>query len=98
MFDEFIAKTKYISPIVESRFSSIKRVYREHQIVKDAKNSDKISPLSSYLENENVSYNQLIEFIKSIGNRAKKPFRDALTDISKKMLGREPEYYDVCVF
>jgi hypothetical protein len=94
VFDEFIAKTKYISPIVESRFSSIKRVYREHQIVKDAKNSDKISPLSSYLENENVSYNQLIEFIKSIGNRAKKPFRDALTDISKKMLGREPEYYD----
>ncbi len=60
VFDEFIAKTKYISPIVESRFSSIKRVYREHQIVKDAKDSDKISPLSSYLENENVSYNQLI--------------------------------------
>ena len=94
VFDEFIEKTKYISPIVESRFSSIKRVYREHQIVKGAKDSDKISPLSSYLENENISCNQLIEFIKSIGNRAKKPFRDALTDISKKMLGREPEYYD----
>lgn len=84
MFDEFIAKTKYISPIIDSRFSSIKRIYRELQIVTDTKDANKISPLSSYLENENMSYNQLIEFIKSIGNRAKKPFRDALTNISKK--------------
>jgi hypothetical protein len=37
---------------------------------------------------------QLIEFIKSMGDRAKKPFRDELSDISKKILGREPEYYD----
>jgi hypothetical protein len=29
-----------------------------------------------------------------MGYRAKKPFRDELSDISKKILGREPEYYD----
>jgi len=29
-----------------------------------------------------------------MGDRAKKPFRDELSDISKKILGREPEYYD----
>src|SRR2546430_3952115 len=46
------------------------------------------------LESEKVSYTRLVELIKSMGNRAKKPFRDALTDISKKILGREPEYYD----
>jgi hypothetical protein len=94
VFDEFIAKTKYISPIVESRFSSIKGAYQEYQNVKDVSDSDKISPLSGYLESEKVSYTHLVELIKSMGNRAKKPFRDALTDIGKKILGREPEYYD----
>ena len=94
VFDEFIAKTKYISPIVEGRFSSIKGVYQEYQNVKDVSDTDKLSPLSGYLENEKVSHTQLVELIKSMGNRAKKPFRDALTDISKKILGREPEYYD----
>jgi hypothetical protein len=29
-----------------------------------------------------------------MGDRAKKSFRDELNDISKKILGREPEYYD----
>jgi Peptidase family M3 len=94
VFDEFIAKTKYISPIVESRFSSIKGVYQEYQNVKDVNDSDKISALSGYLESEKVSYTHLVELIKSMGNRAKKPFRDALSDIGKKILGREPEYYD----
>ncbi|MFZ0221713.1 MAG: hypothetical protein WAM42_08475 [Candidatus Nitrosopolaris sp.] len=46
------------------------------------------------MENEKVSNNQLIEFIKAMRDRAKKPFRDELGDISKKILGREPEYYD----
>ncbi|MFY9873540.1 MAG: hypothetical protein WAK17_27855 [Candidatus Nitrosopolaris sp.] len=46
------------------------------------------------MENEKVSNNQLIEFIKAMRDRAKKPFRDELSDISKKILGREPEYYD----
>src|SRR5215471_14020256 len=31
VFDEFIAKTKYISPIIEERFSSIKQSYEEYQ-------------------------------------------------------------------
>jgi hypothetical protein len=30
VFDEFITKTKFISPIVESRFSLIKQVYQEY--------------------------------------------------------------------
>jgi len=94
VFDEFIAKTRYISPIVESRFSSIKVVYQEYQNVKNVSDTDKITPLSGYLENEKVPYTHLVELIKSMGDRAKKPFRDAVTDIGKKILGREPEYYD----
>src|ERR671930_503083 len=35
-----------------------------------------------------------IAFIKSMGQKAKKPFRDALLDIGKTILGKEPEYYD----
>ena len=46
------------------------------------------------MEHENISYEKLIEFIKSMGQRAKKPFKDALTDIGKTILGKEPEYYD----
>jgi hypothetical protein len=96
VFDEFITKTKYISPIIEERFSSIKQVYEEYQGAVDTRSSqrNKINPLSAYLENENVSYDELIDFIKSLGDRAKKPFRDELNNFAKKILGREPEYYD----
>jgi hypothetical protein len=58
------------------------------------KKNSKLDPLSGYLENENISYSQLIKFVKSLGQQAKKPFREALRDSSKKILGREPDYYD----
>jgi hypothetical protein len=53
-----------------------------------------MSPLDGYLENEKLSYSQLIQFVKSMGQQAKKPFREALANISEKVLGREAEYYD----
>jgi Peptidase family M3 len=96
VFDEFIGK-RYISAIVEDRFSSIKQVYREYKDVKyrdTRSNGNKISHLSGYLEDENISYDKLLEFVKSIGDRAKKPFRYALNEISTRILGRNPEYYD----
>ena len=96
VFDEFIAKTKFIAPIIENRFSSIKQVYEKYYHPKDENENEKnrLDPVSAYLEHENISYDQLIEFIKSMGQKAKKPFRVALTDISKMILGREPDYYD----
>jgi hypothetical protein len=95
VFDEFLGKTRHISTIVEDRFSLIKQVYKEYENVKGTiSHENRISPLSGYLEDENVSYNQLTEFVKFFGNRAKKPFRDALNEIGKKILGRDPEYYD----
>lgn len=97
VFDEFIEKTKYIEPIIENRFSAIKQVYRENthgnkECRKDP--NGKLDPVSAYLENENISYEQLAEFVKSLGQRAKRPFKDALADVGKEILGREPEYYD----
>ena len=97
VLDEFIEKTKYITPIIENRFSAIKQVYEEnaHGNKEDEKKqNDKLDPVSAYLENENMSYEKLAEFVKSIGQRAKKPFKDALADIGKEILGKEPEYYD----
>jgi hypothetical protein len=96
VFDQFIEKTKYIAPIVENRFSEIKQIYREnaHGNKEGKEPNDKLDPVSAYLENENISYEKLTEFVKSMGQRAKKPFKDALADIGKEILGREPEYYD----
>jgi hypothetical protein len=87
VFDEFVSKTKYISPVIKERFAEMGKVYKQHS-------SKKLSPLDGYLENEKVSYSQLIDFVKSMGRQAKKPFREALADISKKVLGRPAEYYD----
>ena len=87
VFDEFISKTRYISPLVKARFDQIRKMYSEHS-------HKKVSPLDAYLENEKVSRSQLIDFVKSMGKQARKPFQEALASISKKVLGREAEYYD----
>jgi Peptidase family M3 len=97
LFDEFIVKTKYIAPIVEKRFFSIKQIYEEYDVNRSEIKGfygTKLDPISAYLEQENISCEKLIDFVKSIGQRAKKPFKDALTDIGKRILGKEPEYYD----
>jgi hypothetical protein len=97
VFDDFIEKTKHIAPIIENRFSTIKRVYQENAIGRrgdENEHHDGLDPVSAYLENENISYEKLVELVKSMGQRAKKPFKDALSDIGKGILGKEPEYYD----
>ena len=77
VYDEFIAKTHYITPIVVKRFSLIKEVYR------DLGKRYGLDPVTSYLEQEKISYSQLVEFIKSMGQRAKRPFQEALTEVSR---------------
>ena len=94
VFDEFINKTKYIAPIIEKRFYKIREVYEEYQVTNKIKGNGRLDPVSGYLEDENISYEQLLEFIKALGKKAKKPFREELRNISKKILEREPEYYD----
>jgi oligoendopeptidase F len=87
VFDEFVKKTKHISPIIERRFDEIASAYRKNS-------NKKMTPLDGYLENEKLSYSQLVEFVKSLGRQARGPFQEALRNISRKVLGRDPDYYD----
>src|SRR5687768_15371366 len=47
VFDEFIFKTRYISPVIKERFSQMGKVYGEYS-------GKKLSPLDGYLENEKI--------------------------------------------
>ncbi|MEW6604934.1 MAG: hypothetical protein AB1351_09655 [Thermoproteota archaeon] len=87
VFDEFVSKTRHISPVIKERFSEMGKVYAQYS-------GKKLDPLDGYLENEKVSYSRLIDFVKSMGRQAKKPFQEALATMSKKVLEREAEYYD----
>jgi hypothetical protein len=87
VFDEFISKTRYISPVIKERFDQMDRIYRKYSY-------NKLTPLGGYLENEKISYSHLGDFVKSLGRQARKPFQEALYSISKKVLGRKAEYYD----
>src|SRR5690606_8031025 len=78
---------KYISPVIKERFSEMAKVYSHYT-------SNKLNPLDGYLENEKISYSHLVDFVRSMGNQARKPFREALAAMSKKVLGREADYYD----
>ena len=87
VFDEFISKIRYISPVIAERFDQMDRIYRQHS-------DNKLTPLDGYLENEKVSYSHLRNFVKSMGRQARKPFQEALQAMSKNVLGRKAEYYD----
>jgi carboxypeptidase Taq (M32) metallopeptidase len=94
VFDEFIEKTKKISSIVESRFSIMNQTYDEYSEVAQSNFGCRLTPVSAYMVNENFEGDSLIEFVKSLGERARIPFRKALRDASKELLNRDPEYYD----
>ncbi|HVX03114.1 MAG TPA: hypothetical protein VHA09_08175 [Nitrososphaera sp.] len=91
VFDEFMQKARFLAPVVKARFDAISSVYAGHP---DKKRRTKLDPLAGYLENEKFTYSQLTRFVKSMGRQAKRPFQEALSDVSHKVLGRPAEYYD----
>ena len=94
VFDEFIEKTIKISSIVESRFSMINQTYADYSGIAESNLGYSLTPVSAYMTNENFKRDSLLEFVKSLGEKAKIPFRKALLDTSKELLNRDPEYYD----
>lgn len=85
LYDDFIEKSKFLTPLIEARFNGYKRALAEYET----------DPLSLYLEVEKIGYERLISFVEELGSALKPTFREALEDYSKEILGgRETEYYD----
>lgn len=94
VFDEFINKTGVISPIIEKRFSLINQTYLEYASKQQSSFIGALSPNSGYLASESMTQDALLNFLKSLGEKAKAPFARALEDTSRDILNRDPEYYD----
>jgi oligoendopeptidase F len=85
LYDDFIEKSKFLTPLIEARFDGYKQALRVYEI----------DPLSLYLEVEEITYERLISFVDELGSVLKATFRKALEQYSKEILNvREPEYYD----
>ncbi|MGZ5549198.1 MAG: hypothetical protein ACXW07_00190 [Nitrososphaeraceae archaeon] len=97
VFDEFIEKTKYISPVIYNRFEKIRSLYSTIQQSSDSNisiGSNNLDPLSGYLMNEKITYTKLLNFVTYLGNNSSKPFKKSLQKVSDEILKRDTEYYD----
>jgi len=85
VFDEFIAKAPTISNLVEKRMNISKEVYKRYGL----------TPLDSFLELEQTSYNELSDLIKKLGDGAKQAFLTAAEHFALQVLHKTTtEYYD----
>lgn len=101
VFDEFIEKTKYISPIIYNRFEKIRTLYLTTTNEQSNSSSsiymesgNQLNPLSGYLMNEKITYKKFINFVEHMGNNARNTFKRSLQQISLEILKRNAEYYD----
>ena len=97
VFDDFIEKTSFIAPVIEKRFSIIKKVYstlseKQHGLDSIDRNKN-FGPLSGYLESEGMTLSKLKKFVTKMGKQARNPFFGAIT-LASEIIGRQPEYYD----
>ena len=85
VFDEFIAKAPTISHLVEKRMNISKEVYKRYGL----------TPLDSYLELEQISYDELLNLLKRLGDGAKQTFLTAADRFAPQVLHKTTtEYYD----
>ena len=101
VFDEFIEKTKYISPIIYNRFEKIRSLYLTTTNEQSNSSSsiymesgNQLNPLSGYLMNEKITYKKFINFVEHMGNKARNTFKRSLQQVSLEILKRNAEYYD----
>ncbi|WXG44914.1 MAG: hypothetical protein WED04_12940 [Promethearchaeati archaeon SRVP18_Atabeyarchaeia-1] len=85
VFDEFISKAPSIAHLVEKRMGISREVYRRY----------KLTPLDAYLEYEEMTYADLINFLEKLGDGARSHFLKATDRFAPEIL-HEPrvEYYD----
>ena len=97
VFDEFIEKTKYISPIIYNRFENVRSLYstiQQNSRSNISFGSNNLDPLLGYLMNEKITYTKFIDFVKYMGNNSSKSFKKSLQKMSTEILKRNTEYYD----
>ena len=85
VYDDFIQKAPQLAPLIMKRFNISKQVYSLYDS----------TPLDAYLEKEFISFDQLKDFLTSLGDGARKPFLAAAEHFAPEILGKEAfNYYD----
>jgi hypothetical protein len=84
VFDDFVEKSSILAPIIQRRFEDYRALLARFAT----------DPLSTYLEQEAISYERLFSMVQHLGELARTPFRDSLYQYSEEILGRPSEYYD----
>jgi hypothetical protein len=85
VFDDFIAKAPEIAFLVEKRMDISKGVYKRFDL----------TPLDSYLEFEDIGYDELQNLLTRLGDGAKGTFLAAAEHFATEVLGKKKmEYYD----
>ncbi|TLX68119.1 MAG: hypothetical protein E6L03_04715 [Thaumarchaeota archaeon] len=93
VFDEFIKKTKYISPVINLRFKKIKEIYFDFSERIKGNSKASFNPLDGYLISEKIALSELKDLVSGMGERAKTLFRKEL-NFGNELIGKDPEYYD----
>jgi hypothetical protein len=93
VFDEFIKKTKYISPVINLRFKRIREIYSNFSDKINENSRRSFSPLDGYLISEKITYSQLKALVSEMGHRARTLFLSELNR-DNEIIGKDPEYYD----
>jgi hypothetical protein len=93
VFDEFIKKTKYISPVINLRFKRIREIYSNFSDKINENSRKTFNPLDGYLISEKITFSELRGLVSELGQRARARFQTEL-NCGSKLIGKDPEYYD----
>jgi len=93
VFDEFIKKTKYISPVINLRFKRIREIYSNFSDKINENSRKTFNPLDGYLISEKITFSELRVLVSELGQRARARFQSEL-NCGSKLIGKDPEYYD----
>ena len=93
VFDEFIKKTKYISPVINLRFKRIREIYSNFSDKINENSRKTFNPLDGYLISEKITFSELRTLVSELGQRARARFQSEL-NCGSKLIGKDPEYYD----
>ena len=77
IFDDFVVKSSALAPLIQSRFETYRGLLAKFGT----------DPLSVYLRHEGVSYGRLSSMVERLGELARGPFRDSLSQYSAEILG-----------